>query len=664
MNKFYRYKDMASVRASLVVLVVGLLVASCGSSEINVRPFKFAYLADTHVDGGEANVADLEASVADINGQSDIDFVIFAGDITEFGSDEEIVKAKSVVDKLNVPYYIVAGNHDSKWSESGCNTFAEVFGYEEFEFVFNGVKFIGTNSGPNMRMAPALVPRESMVWLDSVSQAVPANMPVIFVNHYPLDNAMLNYQDVLDYLSRMNTQLSMCGHGHNNNALDFSGLRGAMGRSNLRSGKRAHGKAGYNIVTVVGDSLFMAERSGSNGDAWTTAEPWFAIKLLRRANNPFVAENASAIEGESSSVESDASAPAPLKTIWEFQDNSDIGSAPAMEFGLVFISNSAGYVKALDATNGSAIWEYKTDGKIFSSPAVHKASGVLVVGSSDNNIYGLDARTGKLRWKVAAQKSVLGSPTIFNDIAYIGASDGVFRALDVATGQLVWSYNKIAGFIESKPWVDSQGVYVGDWANRVYAFDPVTGKLQWEWTNNKGRGYSAAAVWPVKANGKIFIVTPERKAYALDAATGKQLWDARGGREAIGLSESALAEGKLPPAVYVKTMQDTVIAFSTTTYKPARWSKTTNSSNSGEPIKIWESHAGYGYEIAPSPITAADGLVFIPTDKGNMFALNALDGSFAWSYNFSIALINYIRPVNSRELLVTSMDGKVALFSY
>src|SRR3989339_2038724 len=143
---------------------------------------RFAYLADLHISDVATNVEDLEISVKDINSLKGIDFVILAGDITEFGSDEEILLAKSIVDKLTIPYYIVAGNHDSKWSESGCNTFSKVFGYEHFNFNFNGIQFIGTNSGPNMRMAPALVPRESIVWLDSITKALPKDKPVIFIN--------------------------------------------------------------------------------------------------------------------------------------------------------------------------------------------------------------------------------------------------------------------------------------------------------------------------------------------------------------------------------------------------------------------------------------------------------------------------------------------------
>ncbi|MDP3452329.1 MAG: hypothetical protein Q8R90_05185, partial [Bacteroidales bacterium] len=57
----------------------------------------------------------------------------------------------------------------------------------------------------------------------------------------------------------------------------------------------------------------------------------------------------------------------------------------------------------------------------------------------------------------------------------------------------------------------------------------------------------------------------------------------------------------------------------------------------------------------------AYGLIFVPTDKGNVFALNAADGSVAWRYRFSIALINYVRPIGDRKILVTSMDGKVIL---
>lgn len=815
-------KNLVPITLFIIIL---LSSASLYAQGVKRQFVRFAYLADLHVSDVVSNIEDLEISIADINTLKDIDFVVFAGDITEFGSDKEIEIAKSIISRLNVPYYVLSGNHDSKWSESGCNTFAKVFGYEYFSFEKNGIQFIGTNSGPNMRMAPALVPREAMVWLDSVTRALPREMPVVFINHYPLDDAMLNYAHVIDMLKRVNIQVSLCGHGHSNRVLDFSGVRGVMGRSNLRAGKVAAGHAGYNIVTIETGGATATASAGISATATTgisatanikasastntsssadasknkkastkataatnkkttsatnkkasvsaytstttsatansvtvayvdaspnsttntssktdsgseyslgkisfavrsngiTQEPWHSIPLLKHSANPVMH--------------------APVDVVWEYQDDSDIGSAAAFAFGNVYISNTAGVIKSLDAADGSLKWSFATGGKVFSSPEVCEKSAILVVGSSDNFIYGLDAHSGKLLWKVEAAKSVLGSPSMLGDLVYIGASDGVFRAIDIKSGRVVWSYTGIKSFIEAKPWADAEGVYIGDWANRVYAFEPKSGKLMWEWTNRKGRGLSAAAVWPVKANGKLFVVTPERRSHAIDALTGKELWSARGGREAIGLSQDS-------SAVYIKTMQDTVIAFSTGDYNIAATSGTANiSSTAGSagstvstgtagttisaasagstvsastaastgtaslassaasagstssaaytsnptfgnpaeynaaanstgntPIKLWESHTGYGYEIAPSPMTTANGLIFVPTDKGNIFALNAADGTVAWQYRFSIALINYIRPItynqkataqpNNRLLLVTSMDGKVALLSY
>ena len=610
------------------------------------RPFSFAYLSDIHISEGSTSIADVEACIADINNNPSLEFAIFAGDITDFGADKELRLAKSLFDKLNIPYYVIAGNHDAKWSESGCNTFVKVFGYEAFEFDKGGIKFIGTNSGPNMRMAPALLPRESMVWLDSIARTIDSAQPVFFVNHYPMDTSMLNYTQVLDILKRMNTQLILNGHWHINRAMDYEGIPGAIGRSSMRQGKSG---PGYNIVTVDGSSVIFSERIApititQEGKEiqkpGKTETPWYILRMSRGPaydNGIRYPRPSFAVNEEYPNV----------KTIWKIQDNSDIGSGAVQTGDLVIYANTAGIVRALSAKDGSQVWSYKTGGKIYSTPAV--SGGTVVIGSSDGNIYALNVNTGAVRWKFPADKSVLSSPSIYGGKVYIGASDGCFRALDLKTGRLVWSYPEVKGFVETKPFVDNEQVIFGDWANMLYSLDPKTGRLQWSWTNKKGRMFSPAAVWPVKANGKVFFVTPERATYALSAKTGWQFWTARGGRESIGLSPDK-------KKIYVKTMLDTVIAFS------------------AEDIlarKIWEVNVGFGYEIAPTPITSTPrggkdgaGLVFIPTDKGNVIALNAKDGSIAWKHRLSLALVNYIQPLEGNRILVSTMDGVVALLEY
>ena len=144
----------------------------------------FVHLSDTHIGSG-TGADDLRRTVKDINENATIQFVVITGDITEFGSDDEIKLAKQILDSLNKPWHIVPGNHDSNWSESGSNTFKKIFGNETFAFKAGDYLFLGTHSGPNMRMSPGQIPRENIVWLDSVLKATDDNTPVIFVNHYP-----------------------------------------------------------------------------------------------------------------------------------------------------------------------------------------------------------------------------------------------------------------------------------------------------------------------------------------------------------------------------------------------------------------------------------------------------------------------------------------------
>ncbi len=66
------------------------------------QTFRFAHVIGTHV-GGSTGAEDLLRTIDDINRQTDIDFVILSGDVTEFGSEDELLEAKSIISKLSKP---------------------------------------------------------------------------------------------------------------------------------------------------------------------------------------------------------------------------------------------------------------------------------------------------------------------------------------------------------------------------------------------------------------------------------------------------------------------------------------------------------------------------------------------------------------------------------
>src|SRR5580765_7061854 len=118
---------------------VCLLLLSIITVPAQFKVFRFAFLSDTHIGSPDGKAEeDLKRTVADINQMTDIAFVVITGDITELGTNDEIKRAKNLFDELKVRYYIIPGNHDTGWSESGGDSFIKTFGNDKFSFEYSG----------------------------------------------------------------------------------------------------------------------------------------------------------------------------------------------------------------------------------------------------------------------------------------------------------------------------------------------------------------------------------------------------------------------------------------------------------------------------------------------------------------------------------------------
>ncbi len=230
-------------------------------------PLRIAFLTDTHYGKAQYTEAMLQC-IEDINAQDSLDFVLVGGDITNGGSDVQIKAAKDYLDRLDIPYRVVSGNHDSKWSESGCNTFLNTFGYEQFEFETGGYRFLGCNSGPDMRTGGGMVPRSSINWLKSMQPG----KPVIFICHLPV-NVIANGYDVRKELLRLDCRFAVNGHVHKNSKRDYDGLPFITCRPVIRKGV-----VGYNVLTIRDGVVRVSQRLlGDSG--FKTHTPWYEKEL-------------------------------------------------------------------------------------------------------------------------------------------------------------------------------------------------------------------------------------------------------------------------------------------------------------------------------------------------------------------------------------------------
>ncbi len=625
-------------RTAAVILIAALAVLLLALAPAGSRgPLRFAWLSDTHV-GSERGAADLRACVSDINARPGLSFVLVTGDVTEMGSYANLRLAKDILDGLRVPYHIIPGNHDTKWSGSGGSDFARLWGADRFAFESGGFRFIGLSQGPILRMGDGNWAPQDVRWLEALlAEPGGAAKPTVFVSHYPLDDSIANWYVVLDKLKTIPMIAVLAGHGHANRAMDFEGLRGVMGRSILGTKDTP---PGYTVVEIGAKEMTFAERASGR-----TRAPWHRIALEKGGLPVVAAGRPAAGPGATAGL-----APRPdfavndlypqVRVRWRFDAGWTIASSAAVAGETVVFGDASGAVRALRIADGSIAWEFKTDEPVYSTPAF--GDDRVVFGGTDGRIHALDARTGTPAWTVMTGGPVVACPRLAGGVVYIGSSDRVFRAFELATGRLVWSYDGIEGFVETKPLVAGDKVVFGAWDGCLYALDGKTGKLAWKWQGDKPSPfYSPAACWPIAADGRVFIVTPNPWMAAIDLATGRELWgtDNWAVRESIGLSEDG-------QRVLVRTTKDVIAALS-----PA-----------GEGSEaIWETNAGFGADINSAMLVEKDGVVFYGTKNGLLLALDSATGALKWKHRVGVALLNTVTPLSGREVVVTDFDGRVSL---
>ena len=591
---------------------------------LSILLLSFALLTDTHIcTGNPRPMEDLQRSIADINQNPNIEFVVITGDLTESGDRASIQAIKDELDNLNVPFYATSGNHETTWSESGVMDFTRVFGDSRFAFSHNGMYFIGFNSGPVIRMADGHVAPQDIAWLqhnlDSVSRA--GDAPIFVFTHYPLRNGDVdNWYEVTDVLRQHNVQCIMGGHYHRNLLFDCDGIADVLNRSNLRDKDTING---YSIITITDSIRFYEKRIGLEEEHWLS---------LPFGQKEYGISDASLRPDFSVNKEYKN-----VKRLWHKSLKGGIYSTPVTDGSSLYIGDDVGVMYSLNLKDGTTNWTFDTGMRIVGSPAV--SDGVVVFGSANYNIYGLDTKTGKELWHIATNQAVMGAATIHDGVAYIGG-DGRMFAIDIHTGEVQWAFGELKNYVLTRPLVYNDKLYFGTWDTYFYALNLADGSLVWKWNNGRSNPkLSPASVWPVAANGKIFITAPDRYFTCLDAETGEQIWRTNEYkvRETVGLSE----DGK---TIYSKCMWDTIVALDATSHD----------------VQVrWVSNAEFGYEHNPAMPLEKDGTLWVSTKNGLLLGLDAQTGKVLWRHKIGNSILNTPLPLSSKECIFTSSEGTI-----
>ena len=607
---------------------VYIVLFYCYTDSAYSQSLNFALFSDLHIQVSNPEASgDLLKSVESVNNTAGIDFIIVSGDITETGDLASLKEAKNILNKLKKPYYIIAGNHETKWSESGYTDFSKIFGNDKFSFTHNGIKFIGFTTGPVIKMGDGHISPQDIAWVKKELSEIPGDMPVIAVTHYPLiPGDVDNWYEMTDVLREYNVQLVLGGHYHKNSEMNYDGIKGILNRSTLQT---RGDSGGYNIYSISDTIRIYTKLNDREPEIWMSVP--FEHKEYNDPDQTLRPDFSLNKYAEN------------IKVKWQNDIGSAIFTTAAINSHSVFFGDDNGEFHCLRSNNGKQKWSYKTGSRIISSPAI--SEGLVVFGSTDGFIYCLDGKNGQLIWKKESSAAVMGCPLISNDTVFIGGSDGKFIAFNLNNGNTIWTFDKIKGYIETKPVISGGKIMFGAWDSNFYALNQKDGSLAWIWNNGNSRiHFSPAAVHPVVSGDKVFVTAPDRYFTALDVATGKEIWRTKEHqvRETIGISSDK-------SKIYSRYMTDYVIAID---------------AKSTTPDLLWKTNAAFGYDHDPSMLIENNGTLIFGTKNGLLCGLDSKNGDVLWKYKIGNSIINTITPNSDNEFIMTTTGGIIARVKY
>jgi eukaryotic-like serine/threonine-protein kinase len=95
--------------------------------------------------------------------------------------------------------------------------------------------------------------------------------------------------------------------------------------------------------------------------------------------------------------------------------------------------------------------------------------GKVILGGRDKMVHCLNAATGKAIWTFRTNARVESSPAVAGGRVYVGSNDGRFYVLDLLKGTKLWEFNA-GGAVSASPAIAAGRIVIGDQNGKLYCF--------------------------------------------------------------------------------------------------------------------------------------------------------------------------------------------------
>lgn len=150
-----------------------------------------------------------------INARGDVDFVIHCGDLSDFGVTKEFELMRDELEKLQVPYVCLLGNHDCLGT--GADVFRYIWGNPDFSFQAGDTHFLCLNTNAFEYDYSTAVPDFTFIRNDREQLPDGVTRTVVAMHAQPTSEQFNNnvayiFQEEICKFPAL--AFCICGHGH------------------------------------------------------------------------------------------------------------------------------------------------------------------------------------------------------------------------------------------------------------------------------------------------------------------------------------------------------------------------------------------------------------------------------------------------------------------
>lgn len=220
------------------------------------------------------------------------------------------------------------------------------------------------------------------------------------------------------------------------------------------------------------------------------------------------------------------------RDIGEGSDKQYLKLEPVYAMGRIFVADSGGEIKAIDAESGQVVWKTDADTKITGGPGA--GENLVIAGTGEAEVIALAADSGTIQWRSRVSSEVLSAPKYDGNIIVVRTIDGKIFGLTAGEGERIWTYEQSVPALTlrgtSSPVIAGNLLVAGFDEGRLAAIELQTGKVVWDTRIALGSGRTELErmididAEPLVFNDVIYVATFQGRIAAVALETGRIIW--------------------------------------------------------------------------------------------------------------------------------------------